>query len=116
MKIKKFWEEHKVDIIVYGSFAVVTVGTLANLHKLCKIEAGSEAMPKPKVKWNVPEKLAGLGFGLVGNGKSYEIMTETRNVTIEELGTVGEALRDLPDVDENSSVWALISVKKELTE
>ena len=121
MKIKEFCKKHKDEIeiaisliAVGGGMFVTALVTTALLKNDLKPAKGEGIVQYAKAV-ACPESLTKLGFETFDNYRgAVEVMTNTKYDTIKvsDLGKLGEALCDLPDIDENCYIWTLVNVSK----
>ena len=118
-KMKNAWEyikEHKVQI---GIAALATVGGVIwwkNRSHLTLMNV-AQNIDKPEKLDIWPKKLdvADLGIGALDDAMRYKdgsVELWMDQISLSDMGALGEAIgNNIPDLPENSSVWALMCVK-----
>ena len=123
-KAKKVWKKHKSTIIGWTGFAVIVM-TVSGLVILSRKSTGASEVMKEVSDFVRPEKvictdkLKSLGFDTYDNySGAAEIMTnyDYNTLKVKDLGDLGKALCDIPDVDEDCFVWTLVNVAKKTNE
>lgn len=120
-KAKKVWKKHKSTIIGCAGIAIMFGGIVI----LSKKSTGASKVMKEVSDFVRPEKvictdkLRSLGFDTYDNySGAAEIMTnyDYNTLQVKDLGDLGKALCDIPDIDGDCFVYTLVNVAKKTNE
>jgi len=119
-KAKKVWKKHKVAIIGCAGFAMMIGGVVILSKKSTGASEVIEPLNALKYKMaNTPEKLIDMGFDndYCEYDKGVELISKQDTaMKVKDLGDLGKALCDIPDIDEDCFVWTLVNVAKKTNE
>lgn len=123
MNIKEFAKKNKKKIIVAAAVGG-TVAAYIILKKKCggsllteaTQEAGDAVKAKVPPHLPVTPELASLGVDQIENySGAIELMVDSYELTVEELGEFGKLLTEIPDanITKDCGCWLLVNVAKD---